>query len=42
MWRAALAQPGVVDSVLGLVPLPALLQPVRPYWLALVLALTLA
>ena len=24
--------------LLGLVPLPALLQPVRPYWLALVLA----
>ena len=28
----------VLALLLGLVPLPALLQPVRPYWLALVLA----
>jgi rod shape-determining protein MreD len=28
----------VVALLLGLVPMPALLQPVRPYWLALVLA----
>ncbi len=28
----------VVALLLGLLPLPALLQPLRPYWLALVLA----
>ena len=28
----------LLGLLLGLVPLPALLQPVRPYWLALVLA----
>ncbi len=28
----------VIALLLGLLPLPALLQPVRPYWLALVLA----
>ena len=28
----------LVALLLGLVPMPALLQPVRPYWLALVLA----
>jgi rod shape-determining protein MreD len=28
----------VVALLLGLVPLPAMLQPMRPYWLALVLA----
>lgn len=28
----------VVALLLGLLPLPAMLQPVRPYWLALVLA----
>jgi len=28
----------VVALLLGLVPLPAVLQPIRPYWLALVLA----
>jgi rod shape-determining protein MreD len=28
----------VVALLLGLLPLPALLQPIRPYWLALVLA----